>query len=74
MVHCLASGLHVLTKDSTMQVTILCAFVNTVWPSTPISKHSRLSVPERRITEEFTNAQYPLNMAGVSKRWQKKGN
>ena len=26
----------------------------------------------RRIINEFTNAQHPLNMAGVSKRWQKK--
>jgi hypothetical protein len=25
----------------------------------------------RRITDEFTNAQHPLNMAGVSKCWQK---
>ena len=34
--------------------------------------HSRLSVPERRITDEIMNAQHPLNMAGVSKDWQKK--
>ena len=28
-------------------------------------------VKERRITEEFKNAQNPLNMAGVSKHWGK---
>jgi hypothetical protein len=28
-------------------------------------------MPERRITDEFTNAQHPLNMAGVSKPLQK---
>ena len=54
-----------------MQVTISGAFVNSVWPSTLISEHSCLSVPECRITEEFTYAQHPLNMAGVSKRQQK---
>ena len=55
-----------------MQVTISGDFGNSVWPSTPISEHSRLSVPERRMTDEFTNAQHPLNMAGVSKRPAKK--
>ena len=54
-----------------MQVTISGVFVNSIWPSTPISEHSRLSVPERRISDEFTNAQHPLIMAGVSKHRQK---
>ena len=54
-----------------MQVTISGVFVNSVWPSTPISERSRLSVPEHRITDEFTNSQHPLNMAGVRKRRQK---
>ena len=39
-----------------------CAFsmdiVNSLWLSTPISEHSRLSVPERRKTVEFMNAQH----------------
>ena len=38
------------------------------------SEHFCLSVPERRITDTFTIAQHLLNMAGVSKRWQKKHN
>jgi hypothetical protein len=29
-------------------------------------------VPERRITDEFTNVQHPLNITGVSKRRHKK--
>jgi hypothetical protein len=39
-----------------------CAFsmdiVNSLWLSTPISEHSHLTVPERRITVEFMNAQH----------------
>jgi hypothetical protein len=29
-------------------------------------------MPERKIIHEFTNAQHPLNMVGVSKRRQKR--
>jgi hypothetical protein len=35
------------------------------------NEHSHPSVPEHRITNEFTNAQHPLTMAGVSKHLQK---
>jgi hypothetical protein len=42
-----------------------------LWLSTSISKHSRLSVSECRTTNEYTNAQYPLNITSVSKRRQK---
>ena len=55
-----------LSHTENRDITILGAFVNSVWPSTPISEHSRLSVPERRIINAFTNAQHPLNMACVS--------
>ena len=48
------------------------AFVNSLWLPTLISEHSRLSVPERRITDEFTEAQHQLNVPGVIKHWQKK--
>jgi hypothetical protein len=44
-------------------VSILLVFAYSLhWLSTPISEHSRLSVPESRITDEFTNAQHLLNM------------
>jgi hypothetical protein len=45
----------------------LGAFVNSLWLSTLISEHSRMSVPEPKTTDEFTNAQNLMNMAGVSK-------
>lgn len=38
----------------------------------PSSEHSRLSVAERRKTDEFTNTQHQLNMSGVSELCQKK--
>ena len=47
-----------------MQVAISGAFINSVLPSTSISELSHLCVRERRITDEFTNAQHPLNMDG----------
>ena len=47
----------------------LGAFLNSLWLSTPISEHSRLTT--RVQNNEFTSAQHPLNMAGVSKGWQK---
>jgi hypothetical protein len=39
------------------------ALVNLLWLSTLISELSRLSVSERRITDDFMNAQHPLNLA-----------
>ena len=35
-------------------------FVNWLWLCTPISERYCLSVPERRITDESTNAQHPF--------------
>ena len=55
-----------------MQANILGAFLNSVWSCTPILEHSHLSVPVRRITDEFMNIQHLLNLASVSKRWQKR--
>lgn len=52
-------------------VRISLAFANSLWLSTPILEQSCLIVPERK-TDEFTNAQHPLNMTSVSKHRQKK--
>jgi hypothetical protein len=56
-----------VTISMSLQRLLIAKQISQLRLYSAISEHTHLGVPERRITNEFTNTQHPLNMVGVSK-------